>query len=463
MNDTTHTTPQTMLIRRGTIINEGVRCRADLIIENGYIKEIRDEVGTEEQDKFNVVIDAEGCIVMPGVIDTHVHFREPGLTHKATMETESRAAAYGGVTSVFDMPNTKPQTTTTEALQEKKNIARESMHVNYAFFIGATNNNIDELRNIDANTIPGIKLFMGSSTGNMLVDKEQALDAIFSVAKEKNLVIMSHCEDTDIINKNMQRVISELKSDDPDVTYHPLIRSEEACIKSTELAVTLARKHHTALHIAHISTAKELSLIEEKDNNITLEATTAHLLFSQQDYATLGTLIKCNPAIKTDNDRQALRNALTQTAPHISTIGTDHAPHTIEEKQGGAAKAMSGMPMIQFSLVAMLSLVDKDILTLEQLITLMCHNPATLFAVERRGFLREGYAADIAIIKREDTPWKVTKECVQSKCGWSPLEGKSFHWKVQQTICNGTLIYDNGKFSTQSKGQEITFQHGFCH
>lgn len=446
-----------ILIKGGILVNEGTQRKADIIIRNGLIEKIMDEGSTYDCASFDVVIDAEDCLVMPGVIDTHVHFREPGFTHKASMETESRAAAYGGVTSVFDMPNTKPQTTNIAGLNEKKKLAERNMHVNYSFFIGATNDNIAELRQVDVAAIPGIKLFMGSSTGNMLVDKEEALDAVFAVAKEKGLVLMAHCEDTDIINRNMQCVKDEEHTDDPDVTKHPLIRSEEACYKSSELAVRLARKYGTALHIAHVSTAKELSLLDDADSNITFEATVAHLLFSQQDYETLGTRIKCNPAIKTVADRQALRRALSLRTGGVSTIGTDHAPHTLEEKKGGAAKAMSGMPMIQFSLVSMLSLVDQGVLTVEQMVRLMSHNPAELFSIERRGFLRVGYVADIAIVRRDDVPWIVTKDCIQSKCGWSPLEGRQFHWRVRQTICNGRIIYDNGRFRTESRGMELMF------
>ncbi|MBQ0074878.1 MAG: dihydroorotase [Prevotella sp.] len=447
------------LIKNGIVVNEGKRQRADIVISNDCIERITPEgISANGTDSFDTIIDAQDCIVMPGVIDTHVHFREPGLTHKADMDTESRAAAYGGVTSVFEMPNTKPQTTTIADLEAKEAIAREKMHVNYAFFPGATNDNIEELRKLDTTKIPGIKLFMGSSTGNMLVDKEQALDAIFSLAKEMNLPIMSHCEDTETINAAMERYKNELHSDDPDVTYHPAIRSEEACYKSSSLAQQLARKHGTKLHIAHISTKSELPLLGD---NITGEATVAHLLFSSNDYKTLGTRIKCNPSIKGIENTMALREAISHTNDRlqgICTIGTDHAPHAIEEKQGGCAKAMSGMPMIQFSLTAMLSLVDEGVLTLEQLTWLMCHNPAKLFDIHKRGFLRKGYKADIVIVRRNDTPWTVNTECIQSKCKWSPLEGKQMHWQVQQTIINGHLIYNIGHFDNSVKGEAITFR-----
>lgn len=446
------------LIKGGTIVNEGSRYKADIILNNDRIEEIIKDGSSTDAAAFENIIDAEGCIVMPGVIDTHVHFREPGLTHKADMESESRAAAFGGVTSVFEMPNTKPQTTTIEALEEKRVIAREKMHINYSFFPGATNDNIEELKRMNPTTIPGIKLFMGSSTGNMLVDKEAALNAVFSAAHDMHLVLMTHCEDTDTINRNMQFFKEKYNTDDPDVTLHPLIRSEEACIKSSSLAIELARKHGTALHIAHVSTAKELQLLTPADSNITLEATVAHLLFSEEDYPTLGARIKCNPAIKTAADREALRKALSASQCGIHTIGTDHAPHDISEKQGGAAHAMSGMPMIQFSLPSMLSLVDEGVLSIERMVALMCHNPASLFAVSERGFLRKGYKADIAIIKRNDTPWTVTRDCIQSKCKWSPVEEKTFHWAVKQTICNGHLIYNNGVFDAHCHGEMITFE-----
>ena len=431
-----------ILIKGGTVVNDGQKQQADIIIDGDSIKEIITEgiAGKYAADSFDAIIDAEGAYVLPGIIDTHVHFREPGLTHKATMESESRAAACGGVTTVFDMPNTKPQTTTAEALHEKLAVAQEKMHVNYAFFPGATNDNLDFLRQLDPRQVPGIKLFMGSSTGNMLVDKREALDAIFQLAKDKGLPLMAHCEDTAIINRNMQRVKEELGTDDPPIQYHPYIRSEEACYRSAALGAELARLHGTQFHIAHLTTARELSLLGD---NITGEATVAHLLFSQQDYDEKGTLIKCNPAVKTLNDRDALRLALQSST--ITTIGTDHAPHTIDEKQGGCAKAMSGMPMIQFSLVAMLSLVDKEVLTIERLVELMAHNPARLFRISRRGFLRPGYKADITIVRRGE-PWTVTPECIQSKCRWSPLEGKQFHWHVAHTIVSGTPIYADGTF-----------------
>lgn len=446
------------LIKGGTLINEGRQQVADIIVVDDRIEDIvMKGISTENVDSFDYVVDAEGCIVMPGVIDSHVHFREPGLTHKADMESESRAAVYGGVTSVFEMPNTKPQTTTQEALLQKETLAKGRMHVNYAFFPGATNDNIEMLRGLDIHAVPGIKLFMGSSTGNMLVDREEALDEVFSVAKEKNLPVMAHCEDTDTINANMARLKEQLATDDPDVTFHPQIRSAEACLKSSSFACQLAERHEARLHIAHVSTAEELSLL---GGNITGEATVAHLLFTDDDYRTLGARIKCNPAIKGKKDREALRKAVAKGMAEggIAAIGTDHAPHAWEEKQGGAAKAMSGMPSIQFSLVAMLGLTDEGVLDKEQLVNLMCHNPAKLFEVNERGFLRKGYKADIVIARREEQPWQVTKDCLQGKCGWSPMEGMTFAWRVTHTMINGALALNDGTFDDAVKGEHITFR-----
>ena len=443
-----------ILVKGGTIVNEGVCRKADLVIEDDRIKEICDKgIDTHCANSFDVIIDAEDAYVLPGVIDSHVHFREPGLTHKADMQSESRAAAYGGVTTVFDMPNTKPQTTTLAALEEKLRMACNRMYVNYAFFPGATNDNAEELTKLDVHSVPGIKLFMGSSTGNMLVDHEEALDAVFALAKEMDLPLMAHCEDTEMINANMAYYKQVTGSEDPDVRLHPLIRSEEACVKSSEPGVRLAKKHGTRFHVAHVSTEKELSLLGE---NVTGEATVAHLMFSAPDYDILGTRIKCNPAVKMTKDRDALRKAVA--SQRIMTVSTDHAPHTLEEKQGGVARAMSGMPMVQFSLVSMLSLVDEGVLTLEQLVNVMCHNQAKLFDVRERGFIREGYKADVTIVRRDAEPWTLTQGCIQSKCGWSPLEGKKFNWKVRQTIVNGHLVYDDGVFDEEKHGEQVAFR-----
>ena len=437
------------LIKGGTLVNEGKVFDGAIVVEEDKIRKI--VAGNQvPESSYDHVVDASGCFVLPGVIDDHVHVREPGLTAKADIESESRAAAAGGVTTYFDMPNTIPQTTTLEALDEKYALAAQKSHVNYAFFFGATNDNVELFEQLDPKRISGIKLFMGSSTGNMLVDRSESLDKIFSSAK---LPIMAHCEDTTIINRNMAE--AKLKyGEDPKVIHHPEIRSEEACYESTKLAVELARKHQARLHVAHLTTAKELELFGNEEN-ITAEATVSHLYFCDRDYAALGTRIKCNPAIKTQRDRDALREALNDG--RIAVIGTDHAPHLLSQKEGGCAKAASGMPMIQFSLVTMLELVDQGVLSIERLVELMCHHPAQLFEVRQRGFLREGYQADIVIV-RPNTGWTVTKDIIQSRCGWSPMEGHMYLWRVEQTICNGHTVYCDGKVDTNYIGQPVAFR-----
>ena len=449
-----------ILIQSGTLVNEGRSFNGSLVIEDEKIVKITD---CAPEASYDEVIDASGCFILPGVIDSHVHFREPGLTEKADIDTESCAAAAGGVTTYFDMPNTVPQTTTLEALEEKFALAAQKSHVNYSFFFGATNTNADLFAQLDPHRIPGIKLFMGSSTGNMLVDRREALERIFATAP---LPIMAHCEDTDIINRNMAEA-KRLYGDDPKIIHHPEIRSEEACLSSTRLAIELAKTHNAHLHIAHISTAKELSLLsaastvpepvegQEGPLPLTCEATVSHLYFSSRDYATLASRIKCNPAIKSERDRDALREALCDG--RITTIGTDHAPHLLSQKEGGCVRAASGMPMIQFSLVTMLELVDQGILSLERLVELMCHNPARLFEVRNRGFLREGYQADIVIV-RPNTGWTVTKSLIQSRCAWSPMEGHMYLWRIDRTLCNGHTVYSNGKVDTSYIGSPVLFR-----
>lgn len=442
-----------ILVNNATIVNEGKAFNGSIVIEGDCISDIFEGNNTP-RGQFDATVDATGCFVLPGIIDDHVHFREPGLTAKADIRSESRAAAYGGVTTYFDMPNTVPQTTTPLALEVKRAIAARDSHVNYSFFYGATNTNADTFSQIDIHRIPGIKLFMGSSTGNMLVDRTEALDKIFATAP---VPLMAHCEDTAIINDNMRRA-KELYGDDPDVIHHPEIRSEEACYRSTELAVKLARKHGARLHVAHVTTARELSLFEPWTDampSITAEAVIAHLMFCDKDYARLGTLIKCNPAVKSEADREALRRALTDG--RIAVVGTDHAPHLPVDKQGGCAKAASGMPMLQFSLVAMLELVDRGVLTVERVAELMCHRPAQLFDVRQRGYIRKGYKADLVVV-RPDTPWTVTEDCIQSKCGWSPMTGHTFNWRVEHTFCNGRHILDNGRFDAFCRGEEVLFR-----
>lgn len=451
-----------ILIQGGTIVNEGSSEKADLVIDNDRIAEIN--YTDTPRGIFDKIVDATGCYVLPGVIDSHVHFREPGLTHKADILTESKAAAYGGVTTFFEMPNTNPQTTTQEALDDKYTIAQHDSRVNYSFFPGATNDNADFLRQLDIHRVPGIKLFMGSSTGNMLVDKREALDKVFGIAAEKDLVVMAHCEDTDIINRNMADMKEKMNTDDPDVVCHPYIRSEEACFESAKLGVEMAMKHHTRFHIAHLSTEKELSLIvdgtfnegyrEDGMSRITGEVCVPHLLFSMSDMKDKGARIKCNPAVKTLHDRESLRRALNGLL--IRTVSTDHAPHLLTEKEGGAAKAVSGMPMVQYSLPAMLTLADEDVLPIEQVVQLMCHNQARLFDIDDRGYLREGYKADITIVRKD--PWTVTADSVKSKCGWSPLEGMKLGWKVVSTICNGHIVLEDNTFDDDYRGEEVTFR-----
>lgn len=442
------------LLANATIVNERTIFRGSIIIENGFIAEIRQDDMPDTRQHYDKTVDVAGCFVLPGVIDDHVHFRQPGLTAKADIASESRAAAYGGVTSYFDMPNTVPQTTTLEALEGKRLVAQADSHVNYSFFFGATDNNTELFKELDCHRVPGIKLFMGSSTGNMLVDKEDSLARIFSSAE---LPVMTHCEDTGIINRNMGRA-KALYGEDPDVTHHPEIRSEEACFKSTELAVRLAKKYGTRLHVAHLTTSRELSLFEKGGSTlprITAEAVIAHLIFSDEDYPRLGTRIKCNPAVKTSADREDLRRALADG--RISVVGTDHAPHLLADKEGGCAKAASGMPMIQFSLVSMLELTDSGVLSIGRLVELMCHNPARLFEVRRRGFIRPGYKADLAVV-RPNSRWTVTEDCIQSKCGWSPMTGHTFNWRVEHTFCNGHHILDNGRFDASCRGEELLFR-----
>ena len=437
------------LIYGGIIVNEDRSHYGSLVTENDVIAEIIEgkEIPCGNYDRK---IDATGLFVLPGVIDSHVHFREPGLTAKADIGTESEAAAYGGVTTFFDMPNTVPQTTSVDALDAKFRIAREKSHVNYSFFFGATNSNADALQTLDRHVVPGVKLFMGASTGNMLVDSDDSLRKIFSNA---TMPVMVHCEDTGMINANMTEAKSRY-GDDPDVALHPLIRSEEACYASSSRAVRMARTYGTRLHVAHVSTAKELELFGH-DGNITAEAVIAHLFFSDEDYARLGTRIKCNPAVKTAYDRSELRKALSSGA--ISTVGTDHAPHLLKDKEGGCARAASGMPMIQFSLVTMLELVDNGVLDMERLVRLMCHNPADIFEVRGRGYLRKGYKADIVLVGR-DRRWTVTGDTVRSKCRWSPMEGHTYDWRVVKTICNGQVVYDDGTFYDNIRGEQVMFR-----
>ena len=436
-------------IKNARIVNEGKIFHGSIVIENEVIAEVLAEETVPSQP-CGEIIDAKGYYLMPGVIDDHVHFRDPGLTHKADIHTESTA---GGVTSFMDMPNTTPQTTTLEALNAKFADAATKSIVNYSFYFGATNTNADVLPTLDKSRVCGVKLFMGASTGNMLVDRMEVLRKVFANA---GMLIAAHCEEQSIISANTT-AFKEKYGEDPDIKYHPQIRSAEACAYSSSLAIRLAKENNARLHILHISTAQELDLLEDKplsEKKITAEACVSHLYFYDKDYETLKGRIKCNPSIKTSEDRNALRKALSTNL--IDVIGTDHAPHLLKEKEGGALKAVSGMPMIQFSLVSMLQLVDEGVFTLETIVEKMCHAPAQIYRINERGYIREGYRADLVLV-RPDTPWEVTADKVLSKCGWSPLEGHTFNWKVERTFANGHPVYSDGMVDDAYRGEELRF------
>ena len=439
-------------IHNAVIVNEGKQFAGSVVIDNGIIREVLEE-GKQPSQACDEEVDAKGCYLIPGVIDDHVHFRDPGLTHKADMASETAAAAAGGVTSFMDMPNCNPQTTTLEALNAKFEDAATKCVVNYSFYFGATNNNVHVLKELDKTRVCGVKLFMGASTGNMLVDRMEALRKIFS---EAGMLIATHCEDQNTIRENTERFRQEY-GEDPDITCHPLIRSEDACYRSSALAVQLAKETNARLHVLHVSTARELELFEDKplsEKRITAEACVSHLFFCDEDYQTLGARIKCNPSIKTRADRDALRGALSTN--RIDVVGTDHAPHLLTEKQGGALKAVSGMPSIQFSLVSLFELVHEGVLTVEQLVQKMCHAPAELYQIEKRGYIRPGYWADLVLVN-PNKEWTVTSDCIQSKCGWSPMEGCHFHAQVEKTFVNGVLAYADGKVNTSNRGQALVF------
>ncbi|MFR3188831.1 MAG: dihydroorotase [Phocaeicola sp.] len=439
-------------IHNAVIVNEGKQFAGSVVIDNGIIREVLEE-GKQPSQACDEEVDAKGCYLIPGVIDDHVHFRDPGLTHKADMASETAAAAAGGVTSFMDMPNCNPQTTTLEALNAKFEDAATKCVVNYSFYFGATNNNVHVLKELDKTRVCGVKLFMGASTGNMLVDRMEALRKIFS---EAGMLIATHCEDQNTIRENTERFRQEC-GEDPDITCHPLIRSEEACYRSSALAVQLAKETNARLHVLHVSTARELELFEDKplsEKRITAEACVSHLFFCDEDYQTLGARIKCNPSIKTRADRDALRGALSTN--RIDVVGTDHAPHLLTEKQGGALKAVSGMPSIQFSLVSLFELVHEGVLTVEQLVQKMCHAPAELYQIEKRGYIRPGYWADLVLVN-PNKEWTVTSDCIQSKCGWSPMEGCHFHAQVEKTFVNGVLAYADGKVNISNRGQALVF------
>lgn len=441
------------LITNAIIVNEGREAMGSVLIDGERIVSV--VVSHEEPaPSADNVIDANGSYLLPGIIDSHVHFREPGLTHKADIWHESRAAAAGGVTTFFDMPNTVPQTTTLEALEEKMALGSKASMVNHAFFFGATNSNARLFKQLPKERIPGIKLFMGSSTGDMLVDRREALDEVFSFTE---LPIVAHLEDTSIINRNMLEA-KRLYGDDPDVRLHSAIRSREACIESTKLALELAKKHGTRLHVAHVSTKDELDMIPSSTDGlgrITAEAVTSHILLDDSFYSLFGSMMKVNPSVKTIDDRIEIVGALNDG--RIATIATDHAPHLKTEKLGGAARAASGMPIIQFSLPYLLSWLFTQV-PMARMVELMCHNPAKIFGVVDRGFIREGYYADLTMV-RMCYPREVHKNFILSKCGWSPLEGCEVCFDVEMTICNGHTVWKHGHIAPEPGGMAVEFRH----
>lgn len=439
-----------ILIKKATIINENARFESDLLIEDELISKIDRDIFTQT-DK---IIDAKGKILMPGVIDDQVHFREPGLTHKGDIESESRAAVAGGITSYIEQPNTVPNAVTQELLEEKYQLAAGRSFANYSFSMGGTNDNLDEVLKTNPRNVAAIKLFLGSSTGNMLVDNPETLEEIFSKVK---MPICVHCEDEKTIRDNTEKYLEEYGENIP-VKYHHLIRSAEACYISSSKAVELAKKTGARLHIYHLSTAKEMELFRNdiplKDKKITAEVCVHHLRFTNEDYDTKGALIKWNPAVKTADDREALWEALNDG--RIDVIATDHAPHTLEEKDNVYTKCPSGAPLIQHALPAMLEMHRKGKISLENIVEKMCHNPAILFEIEKRGFIREGYKADLVLVELEN-PWTVSTNNILYKCGWSPLEGTKFSAKVTHTFVNGNLAFEDGKVSEERFGERLLF------
>lgn len=456
---------QSILIKNADVVNEGVIRPSDVLIRHGRI----DRIGSVPDTQADIVIDAAGKALLPGMIDCHVHFREPGLTHKGDMQSESCAAAAGGVTSVMEMPNTSPPAVTNERLEEKFAAAAQKMAVNYSFYLGASLNNLDQIQSVDPENVCGVKVYMGSSTGDMLVDRLQTLEDLF---RECPVNLAAHCEDAGIIKKH-ETLFREMYGDKTPFAAHPHIRSEEACFRSSNLAVQLARKHGTRLHILHVSTARELELFDdgvarissprenefyvERDETIrkiTAEACIHYLHFDGSAYGTKGALVKCNPAIKRASDRDALlRGLLTD---RIDTIGTDHAPHTLEEKQGTYWTAPSGMPVIQSALPAVLEHFHSGVLSLETIAAKIAHNPARIFSIKERGFIREGYWADIVLVDL-NRPQTVSKENILYKCGWSPFEGVTFRSSVDTTIVSGQIAWQDGKINGAALGQRLQF------
>ncbi len=448
-------TMESILIKNALIVNESRQFKGGVLVENGLIAEVFTQ-GEEQSLSADRTIDAAGQLLIPGVIDDQVHFREPGLTHKADIFTESRAALAGGVTSFMDMPNTKPPAATIELLEEKYELAKQRSAINYSFYFGATNDNSDEVKRIDKKTICGVKVFMGASTGNMLVDDEKALEAIFSSSP---VLVATHCEDEPIIRQNTL-LFKEKYGENVPMECHPLIRSRQACYKSSSRAVELAKRFGTRLHVLHITTAEELSLFAPysntklEDKQITAEACVHHLWFCDKDYAEKGALIKCNPAIKATTDRIALVQAVRDGI--VDIVATDHAPHTLEEKGKSYFESPSGLPLIQYSLPLMLELCHRGELNLETVVERMCHAPARMFRILKRGFIRGGYHADLTLVDLNN-PYTVHREDVISKCGWSPFEGQQFRSKVTHTIVNGQLAFENGKMADNLHGERLLF------
>ena len=438
------------LIKNAKLVNEGQVYQADVLIKNQIIKEISSEITIEA----DYIIDAKGLHLLPGVIDDQVHFREPGLTHKANIYSESKAAVAGGITSFMEMPNTNPQALTQELLEDKYVIASQTSMANYSFFMGASNDNLEEVLKTDPKKVGAIKIFMGSSTGSMLVDNRTVLEEIF---KKSPMLIAVHCEDEQTIQENTIKAKKEFGEEVP-ISEHPNIRSAEACYKSSSMAVELAKKHNTRLHVFHLSTEKEISLFDNvlplAKKLITAEVCIHHLWFDESKYAEKGTLIKWNPAVKKASDQEALFQALIDDK--LDVIATDHAPHTLEEKSNTYFNAPSGGPLVQHALPAMLAFVKQEKISIEKVVEKMCHNPAICFKVENRGFIREGYFADLVLVNM-DKPWEVTKENILYKCGWSPFEGETFNAQITHTFVNGHIAYAFGNFDETQRGMRLTF------
>jgi len=439
------------LIKKAKVVNEGETGIYDVLIENGIISKIDREIDLPNNCSE---INAEGLILVPGAIDDQVHFREPGLTHKGEIYTEAKAGVAGGVTSYMEMPNTNPQSTNILELEKKYSRAAQCSLANFSFYMGGTNSNLEETLKVDYSKVCGLKLFMGSSTGDMLVDDQKTLEGFFS---KSNCLIAAHCEYDPLIKENQKRIIEEYGEDLP-AYFHPIIRSEEACYKSSSMAVDLAKKNKARLHVLHISTAKELSLftnkIPLKDKLITAEACIHHLWFTDEDYKTKGNLIKWNPAVKTIYDRDKIFEAVLNDT--IDVIATDHAPHTIEEKNSKYLQAPSGGPLLQHSILAMLDFYHDKKISLEHIVKKMSHDVADLFRIQNRGYIREGYQADLVLVNLHQTT-HVIKENILYKCKWSPFEGHTFKSSISKTFVNGHLVYDNGTFNETQFGQRLTF------